>query len=81
MYICIVYLPICKDAFEKKFLVATDKLYAAEGTSLVNELDVPAYLLHVEKRLKVGKKIMIGSLGIKAIGYKAKLFFWVEIYI
>jgi len=48
----LVDLQIYQDAFEKKFLVATDKLYAAEGTSLVNELDVPAYLLHVEKRLK-----------------------------
>ena len=43
-----------KDGFEKKFLPATEKLYAAEGTQLVNELDVPAYLHHADKRLKVG---------------------------
>jgi cullin-4 len=42
-----------QEAFEKKFLSATEKLYAAEGNRLVNELDVPAYLAHCEKRLKV----------------------------
>merc|ERR1711963_591235 len=45
-------LQIYKDAFEKKFLLATEKLYAAEGQRLINERDVPEYLLHVEKRLK-----------------------------
>jgi len=48
----LVDLQIYQDAFEKKFLTATDKLYGSEGTTLVNELDVPAYLIHVEKRLK-----------------------------
>ena len=45
-------LQIYKEAFEKKFLEATEKLYAAEGQRLINERDVPEYLLHVEKRLK-----------------------------
>ena len=45
-------LQIYKEAFEKKFLNATEKLYAAEGQRLINERDVPEYLLHVEKRLK-----------------------------
>ena len=45
-------LQIYGDAFEKKFLVATEKLYAAEGQKLINERDVPEYLDHVEKRLK-----------------------------
>ena len=45
-------LQIYKDAFEKKFLSATDKLYAAEGQRLINERDVPEYLAHTEKRLK-----------------------------
>ncbi len=45
-------LKIYKDAFEKKFLFATEKLYAAEGQRLVNECDVPEYLSHVEARLK-----------------------------
>lgn len=45
-------LQIYKEAFEKKFLVATEKLYAAEGQKLVNERDVPEYLSHVEKRLR-----------------------------
>jgi len=33
-------------------LVATEKMYAAEGQRLVNERDVPEYLVHVEKRIK-----------------------------
>lgn len=45
-------LQIYKEAFEKKFLNATEKLYAAEGQRLINERDVPEYLVHVEKRLK-----------------------------
>ena len=45
-------LQIYKDAFEKKFLQATEKLYAAEGQRLINERDVPEYLNHVEKRIK-----------------------------
>jgi cullin-4 len=47
------WLTCTQEAFEKKFLSATEKLYAAEGNRLVNELDVPAYLAHCEKRLKV----------------------------
>ena len=35
-----------KDAFEKKFLAATEKLYAAEGQKLINDLAVPGYLAH-----------------------------------
>lgn len=45
-------LQIYQEAFEKKFLSATDKLYSAEGNKLVNDLDVPAYLIHCEKRLR-----------------------------
>ena len=45
-------LQIYKEAFEKKFMTATEKLYAAEGQRLVNDLEVPEYLTHVEKRLK-----------------------------
>ena len=43
---------IYKDAFEKKFLLATEKLYAAEGQRLINERDIPEYLNHVERRIK-----------------------------
>ncbi len=45
-------LQIYREAFEKRFLSATEKLYAEEGQRLVQERDVPEYLLHVEKRLK-----------------------------
>ncbi|KAK6195670.1 hypothetical protein SNE40_001052 [Patella caerulea] len=44
-------LQIYKEAFEKKFLEATDRLYAAEGQQLMQERDVPEYLHHVDKRL------------------------------
>ena len=38
--------------FQCRFLEATDELYAVEGHQLVEELDVPAYLTHVKRRLK-----------------------------
>lgn len=44
-------LQIYKDAFEGKFLGATKTLYLAEGNRKMNELDVPEYLKHVDKRL------------------------------
>lgn len=45
-------LQIYQDAFETKFLIATERLYAAEGQRLMQELDVPEYLAHVDKRLQ-----------------------------
>ncbi|KPJ10236.1 Cullin-4A [Papilio machaon] len=45
-------LQIYQDAFEHKFLQATERLYAAEGQRLMRELSVAQYLAHVEKRLK-----------------------------
>lgn len=45
-------LQIYKESFEKKFLVATEKLYMAEGQALINSREVPEYLAHVEKRLR-----------------------------
>ncbi|XP_045781229.1 cullin-4A isoform X1 [Maniola jurtina] len=45
-------LQIYQDAFEQKFLLATERLYAAEGQRLMRELAVPQYLAHVEKRLR-----------------------------
>jgi len=45
-------LQIYRDAFETKFLVATERLYGAEGQKLILELEVPEYLHHVDKRLK-----------------------------
>ncbi|KYM98338.1 Cullin-4B, partial [Cyphomyrmex costatus] len=45
-------LQIYQEAFETKFLVATERLYAAEGLRLMNEHDVPEYLAHVDKRLQ-----------------------------
>ncbi|XP_071163258.1 cullin-4A-like [Mytilus edulis] len=44
-------LQIYHDSFEKKFLEATDRLYAAEGQRLMQERDVPEYLAYVDKRL------------------------------
>lgn len=45
-------LQIYQEAFEKKFLEATDSLYRAEGQRLMEERDVPEYLQHVEMRLE-----------------------------
>ncbi|XP_052895296.1 cullin-4B [Anopheles moucheti] len=44
-------LQIYRDAFEQKFLMATKHLYQAEGQAKMEELDVPDYLQHVDKRL------------------------------
>lgn len=44
-------LNIYDAAFEQKFYVATERLYAAEGQRLMQELEVPAYLTHVDKRI------------------------------
>ncbi|XP_050438117.1 cullin-4B [Adelges cooleyi] len=44
-------LKIYQDAFEGKFLQATERLYATEGLRLMLELEVSEYLYHVEKRL------------------------------
>lgn len=44
-------LQIYKEAFEQQFLVATKHLYQAEGQRKMQELDVPEYLQHVDKRL------------------------------
>lgn len=44
-------LQIYEEAFEEKFLLATKQLYQSEGQKKMQELDVPEYLLHVEKRL------------------------------
>ena len=52
-------LQIYQDAFEKKFLSATEKLYSAEGNKLIHDLDVPGYLAHAEKRLRVRKIIYL----------------------
>ena len=56
----IIFSWICQDAFEIKFMSATESLYAAEGKQLVNELDVPIYLHHAEKRLRV--RVMVEFL-------------------
>lgn len=44
-------LQIYKEAFEQKFLLATKQLYQAEGQRKMQELEVPEYLKHVDKRL------------------------------
>ncbi|CAH0562200.1 unnamed protein product [Brassicogethes aeneus] len=44
-------LQIYEQAFEQKFLQSTERLYAAEGQRLMQELEVPDYLAHVDKRI------------------------------
>ncbi|XP_063244252.1 cullin-4A [Bacillus rossius redtenbacheri] len=45
-------LGIYTDAFEHRFLMATKMMYASESQRLMQELDVPEYLAHVDKRLQ-----------------------------
>ena len=43
-------LQIYQDAFEKKFLSATEKLYSAEGNKLIHDLDVNVlFILMIDK--------------------------------
>ena len=44
-------LQIYGEMFEEKFLKATEELYAAEGQRLIQLLEIPCYLKHVDKRL------------------------------
>jgi len=55
-------LDIYKEAFEKKFLVATEELYSLEGGSLVQELSVPQYLRHAERRLSEEQERLVHYL-------------------
>lgn len=44
-------LQIYQDVFEVKFLKETEEMYAAEGQRLMQEMEVPSYLQHVDRRL------------------------------
>jgi len=55
-------LKIYQDAFEGKFLQATERLYATEGLRLMLELEVSEYLYHVEKRLNEENERLIHYL-------------------
>lgn len=44
-------LQIYQEVFEVQFLKTTEELYAAEGQRLMQEIEVPLYLKHVDKRL------------------------------
>uniref|UniRef100_A0AAQ4PS22 Cullin 4A n=1 Tax=Gasterosteus aculeatus aculeatus TaxID=481459 RepID=A0AAQ4PS22_GASAC len=45
-------LQVYKESFEERFLIETNRLYAAEGQRLTQERDVPEYLHHVAHRLE-----------------------------
>ncbi|KAL1282926.1 hypothetical protein QQF64_001729 [Cirrhinus molitorella] len=45
-------LQVYKESFEQRFLMETNRLYAAEGQKLMQERDVPEYLHHVARRLE-----------------------------
>ncbi|XP_054266080.1 cullin-4A-like [Macrosteles quadrilineatus] len=55
-------LQIYQDAFESKFLVATEVLYAAEGKQLIQDMEVSEYLHHVDKRLTEEKERLLHYL-------------------
>lgn len=39
-----------QNIFETEFIKSSEKLYAVEGESLLQKLEIPEYLKHVEKR-------------------------------
>uniref|UniRef100_A0A8C2KEZ7 Cullin 4A n=1 Tax=Cyprinus carpio TaxID=7962 RepID=A0A8C2KEZ7_CYPCA len=45
-------LCVYKDSFEQRFLMETNRLYAAEGQRFMQDRDVPEYLHHVAQRLE-----------------------------
>ncbi|XP_057188568.1 cullin-4A isoform X2 [Triplophysa rosa] len=45
-------LQVYKECFEQRFLSETERLYAAEGQTLMQEREVPEYLHHVARRLE-----------------------------
>ncbi|XP_073419646.1 cullin-4A [Dendrobates tinctorius] len=45
-------LQVYKDCFEGRFLEETNCLYASEGQRLMQEIEIPEYLLHVDRRLE-----------------------------
>ena len=52
---------IYQDAFEKKFLTATDRLYAAEGQRLMQERDVRMIWKSIFKSGKLNKSRVING--------------------
>lgn len=44
-------LQIYQEVFEVKFLKETEEMYASEGQRLMQEMEVPLYLQHVDRRL------------------------------
>lgn len=45
-------LQVYKECFEQRFLSETERLYATEGQTLMQEREVPEYLHHVARRLE-----------------------------
>ncbi|XP_060516323.1 cullin-4B [Cylas formicarius] len=68
-------LQIYDKAFEQKFLQSTERLYAAEGQRLMQELDVPDYLAHVDKRINEENERVLHYLDIST---KCQLIHTVE---
>lgn len=58
-------LQIYDKAFEQKFLQATERLYASEGQRLMQEMEVPDYLSHVDKRIMEENERILHYLDIK----------------
>lgn len=73
-------LQIYQDAFESKFLVATERLYAAEGQRLMQEHDVPEYLAHVDKRLQEENERLLHYLDTSTKYAIIFLVFFIKIY-
>lgn len=55
-------LRIYYQPFEQAFLRSTERFYAAEGQRLMQELEVPQYLVHVNKRIEEENERIINFL-------------------
>jgi cullin-4 len=49
-----IKIKLYQSIFEVEFIKSSDKLYAIEGESLLQKLEIPDYLKHVEKRFNEG---------------------------
>ncbi|KAG1686593.1 Cullin-4A [Nymphon striatum] len=68
-------LQIYQSAFQEKFLQTTEQLYRAEGQQLMQEREVPDFLLHTDKRLNEEKQRILHYLD---NGTRRALIFCVE---
>lgn len=71
----LVDLTLYWEAFENKFLLATEQVYSIEAHKLMQELQVPEYLAHIDRRLQEESERVVRYLDMST---KEPLIFVVE---